>query len=104
MLGSKTGAAAATVAPQGQSIIDSGQDHPFWWRVTHEGHGLTNEQLQHPEVMGITAEDVPVSAVPDPYAMSTKATGSLLGPWHHNDIPQHSIKPITVDILLHELA
>ncbi|EEQ98828.1 hypothetical protein Pmar_PMAR017825 [Perkinsus marinus ATCC 50983] len=38
MLGSKTGAAAATgtVAPQGQSIIDSGQDHPFWWRVTHE--------------------------------------------------------------------
>ncbi|EEQ98829.1 hypothetical protein Pmar_PMAR007210 [Perkinsus marinus ATCC 50983] len=27
--------------------------------------------------------------------MSTKATGSLLGPWHHNDIPQHSIKPST---------
>ncbi|KAF4705275.1 hypothetical protein FOZ63_007844 [Perkinsus olseni] len=84
---SKAGAATAAVAPQGQSVIDSGHDHEFWWQATHEGKGLTPEQWQHPEAMGITAEDVPVSAVPNPYAMTTKPTGSLWGPWHSSSPP-----------------
>ncbi|KAF4672221.1 hypothetical protein FOL46_009298 [Perkinsus olseni] len=86
-MGSKAGAATAAVAPQGQSVIDSGHDHEFWWQATHEGKGLTPEQWQHPEAMGITAEDVPVSAVPNPYAMTTKPTGSLWGPWHSGSPP-----------------
>ncbi|KAF4687244.1 hypothetical protein FOZ62_010917, partial [Perkinsus olseni] len=54
-------------------------------------------QWQHPEAMGITAEDVPVSAVPNPYAMTTKPTGSLWGPWHSSSPPtgQHGLNANT---------
>ncbi|KAF4678350.1 hypothetical protein FOL47_000079 [Perkinsus chesapeaki] len=83
----KAGTAVAATAPpppQGQSILDNGHQHDFWWQVTHEGQGLSADQLKHPEAMGITSEDVPVSAVPNPYAMTTKPTGSMWGPWHYS--------------------